>query len=106
MGVIIPKSFDGILGPTKFVEMILFFRATFSYYEAIFNDEVSDYVRPNLVCDLHTSVLSTCPALAPTTCFSDDLLQKMNFWMFVEKSNIPEIFSYEAETCQAVKYVA
>jgi len=80
-------------------------RATFSYYEAIFNDEVSDYERPNLVCDLHTSVLSTCPALAPATCFSDDLLQKMNFWMFVEKSNIPEIFSYQAETCQAVKEV-
>ena len=53
-------------------------------------------------CEYQTALMFTCPSRAPTSCFSPELLDKMNFWVFIKESDVP-IFLRGGETCSVDK---
>jgi len=76
-------------------------RAGKTFIENFYN-ETKDEIEN--ICEYQKALLFACPAQAPTTCFSPELLKKMNFWLFVERSGVP-IWLRDDETCPYVKEV-
>lgn len=76
-------------------------KAVKTYFENVDN-ETKDKIES--LCEKQKALLVTCQAQVPTTCFSPELLKKMNFWLFIERSGIP-LWSRDGESCPYVKEV-
>jgi len=71
--------------------------------EKHYNDE-DEALLKKTTCEYQTALMFTCPSRAPTTCFSPELLKKMNFWVFIKEADVP-IFLRGGESCSVDKKV-
>merc|ERR1711915_526618 len=61
--------------------------------------------RMNVTCTYHTSVLSSCLASVPSSCFDEESLMTLKFGILVNRASIDRMFRSGINECPAVKEV-
>jgi len=88
-------------------------RAKEKYWEDSFDKKGDVYVAKfteyekyaNVNCNYHTSLLSSCTSLLPSSCFSEDFWMKMKFWQFFDEAGVDPFYRSGVEKCPAVQEV-
>jgi len=56
-------------------------------------------------CNYHTSVLSSCTASVPSSCFDEESWMTLKFGVMIDEASIDPMFRYGVNECPAVKEV-
>merc|ERR1711915_480730 len=62
-------------------------------------------IRKTLTCNYHTSVLSSCTASVPSSCFDEESWMTLKFGILINKASIDRMFRSGVDECPAVKEI-
>merc|ERR1711915_55634 len=83
-------------------------RAKENYWEKFYeypDVENQANIRKTLTCNYHTSVLSSCTASVPSSCFDEESWMTLKFGILINKASIDRMFRSGVDECPAVKEI-